>query len=76
MTAKTVAQKARVKPGTTIAVLNPIPDVVESLGLPEPVRRPARTVDSDYSTATELLSSTQAEQSAEWFSTSRYGTRR
>src|SRR5688572_3543867 len=38
MTPKTVAQKARVKPGTTIAVLNPVPDVVESLGLPEDVR--------------------------------------
>ena len=38
MTAKTVAQKARVKPGTTIAVLNPVPGVVESLGLPEDVR--------------------------------------
>ena len=38
MTAKTVAQKARVKPGTTIAVLNPVPGVVESLGLSEDVR--------------------------------------
>lgn len=38
MTAKSVAQKARVKPGTTIAVLNPVPGVVESLGLPEDVR--------------------------------------
>ena len=34
MTAKTVAQKARLKPGTTIAVLNRVPGVVESLGLP------------------------------------------
>ena len=38
MTAKTVAQKARVKPGTTIAVLNPVPGVMESLGLPADVR--------------------------------------
>lgn len=38
MTAKTVAQKAHVKPGTTIAVLNPVPGVVESLGLPEDIR--------------------------------------
>ena len=38
MTAKTVAQKARVKPGTLIAVLNSVPGVVESLGLPEDVR--------------------------------------
>ena len=34
MTSKTVAQKARLKPGTAIAVLNPVPGVVESLGLP------------------------------------------
>lgn len=34
MSAKSVAEKARVKPGTTVAVLNPIPGVVESLGLP------------------------------------------
>jgi len=37
MTAKTVAEKARLKPGTTIAVLNRVPGVVESLGLPEGV---------------------------------------
>ena len=37
MTDKTVAEKARVKPGTTIAVLNRVPNVVESLGLPEDV---------------------------------------
>jgi hypothetical protein len=35
MADKTVAQKARIKPGTTVAVLNPSPGVVESLGLPE-----------------------------------------
>jgi hypothetical protein len=33
---KSVAEKARVRPGATIAVLNPVPGVVESLGLPEP----------------------------------------
>jgi hypothetical protein len=38
MTDKSVAEKARVKPGTTIAVLNPAAGVVESLGLPEGVR--------------------------------------
>src|SRR5688572_21449162 len=38
MTTKTVAQKARVKPGATIALLNAIPEVVESLGLPEDVK--------------------------------------
>lgn len=37
MADKTVAQKAHVKPGTMIVVLNPIPNVVESLGLPEGV---------------------------------------
>ena len=37
MTAKSVAAKARVKPGTTVAVLNSVPAVVESLGLPEDV---------------------------------------
>jgi hypothetical protein len=31
---KTVAQKARVKAGTTIAVVNRVPGIVESLGLP------------------------------------------
>jgi hypothetical protein len=34
MTAKSVAEKARVKPGTTVAVLYPATGVVESLGLP------------------------------------------
>jgi hypothetical protein len=38
VTTKTVAQKARVKPGTTIALLNAVPEVVESLGLPEDVK--------------------------------------
>jgi len=37
MTGKTVAEKARIKPGTTIAVLNRVPGMVESLGLPEDV---------------------------------------
>jgi hypothetical protein len=31
---KTVAQKARVKPGTAIAVINRVPGIIESLGLP------------------------------------------
>jgi hypothetical protein len=35
--AKTVAQKARVKPGTTIGVINRVPGIVESLGLPAEV---------------------------------------
>jgi len=37
MTEKTVAEKARVKPGTTIAILNQVPGIVEALGLPEGV---------------------------------------
>lgn len=37
MTNKSVAAKARVKPGTTIAVLNRVPGIVESLGLPDDV---------------------------------------
>ena len=37
MTAKSVAAKARVKPGATVAVLNSVPAVVESLGLPKDV---------------------------------------
>jgi hypothetical protein len=34
---KTVAQKARIEPGTTPAVINGVPGIVESLGLPEGV---------------------------------------
>ena len=37
MPEKSVAEKARVRPGTTIAVLNRVPGVVESLGLPEDI---------------------------------------
>ena len=37
MSNRTVAQKARVKPGTRIAVINRVPGIVESLGLPEDV---------------------------------------
>jgi hypothetical protein len=35
---KTVAQKARVKPGATVAVIGRVAGVVESLGLPDGVR--------------------------------------
>lgn len=38
MTDKTAAEKARIKPGTAIAVLNRVPGVIEALGLPEGVR--------------------------------------
>jgi len=34
---RTVAQKARVKPDATIAVINRVPGIVESLGLPKGV---------------------------------------
>lgn len=34
MTEKTVAEKARVKPGVAVATINPAEGVVESLGLP------------------------------------------
>jgi len=37
MPEKTVAQKARVKPGTKVAVINRVPGIVESLGLPRDV---------------------------------------
>jgi hypothetical protein len=37
VTCKTVAQKAHIKPGARIAVLNPVDGVVESLGLPSGV---------------------------------------
>jgi len=37
VTAKSVAVKARVKSGATVAVLNSVPSVVESLGLPDDV---------------------------------------
>ncbi len=38
MSEKTVAEKARVKPGSAVAVIDPVPGVVESLGLPPDVR--------------------------------------
>ncbi len=38
MKVKSVAEKARVKPATTIAVLNSVPAVVKSLGLPKDVK--------------------------------------
>ena len=34
MTGKTVAQKARIQPGATVAVIDRVPGVVESMGLP------------------------------------------
>jgi len=35
MSDKSVAEKAHVKPNTRVAVLNPVPSVVDSLGLPD-----------------------------------------
>lgn len=35
MSDKTVAEKARVKPGSTVAIINPAPGVVQKLGLPD-----------------------------------------
>jgi len=35
---KTVAEKARIKPDTTISLVNPVAGIVESLGLPAGVR--------------------------------------
>ncbi|PKQ15714.1 MAG: hypothetical protein CVT67_08320 [Actinobacteria bacterium HGW-Actinobacteria-7] len=37
MNQKSVAQKAHIRPSTTIAVLNAVPGIVESLGLPADV---------------------------------------
>lgn len=37
MTDKTVAHKGRIKPGTAVAVLNQVPGIVESLGLPDDI---------------------------------------
>ena len=58
MTEKTVAEKTRIKPGTTIAVLNRVEGVVESLGLPGDARfvapAEARLVFLFASTCTEL----------------------
>jgi len=37
MTEKSVAEKARIKPGTAIAVIEPVQGIVDSLGLPADV---------------------------------------
>jgi len=56
MSDKSVAEKARVKPGTRIAVLNAVPGVVEVLGLPDPV-----FVDAPAAELVFLFASTRAE---------------
>ena len=61
MTEKTVAQKARVRPGTTIAVLNRVPRVVESLGMPQDVTFVEAAADAEI---VMLFVHTQAELDA------------
>lgn len=60
MTEKTVAEKARIAPGTTIAVLNRVPGVVESLGLPADVM----SVDPGEAQLVFLFVNTRAELEA------------
>ena len=60
MTEKTVAEKARIAPGTTIAVLNRVPGVVESLGLPGDVT----SVDPGEAQLVFLFVNTRAELEA------------
>jgi hypothetical protein len=57
MPGKTVAQKARLKPGTSIAVLNPAPGIVESLGLPPDTS----FVEPDHAQLVLLFVSTRTE---------------
>jgi hypothetical protein len=38
MSERSPAEKARIRPGTSIAVINGVPAVVESLGLPEDIQ--------------------------------------
>jgi hypothetical protein len=57
----TVAQKAHVQPGTSIAVLNRMPGVVESLGLPEGIT----FVAPDVAQLVFLFVSTRAELEAQ-----------
>jgi len=49
MSDKTVAEKARVKPGSTVATINPAPGVVEKLGLPDDM------VFTDDATSAQLV---------------------
>jgi len=60
MPEKSVAEKARIKPDATIAVLNRVAGVVESLGLPEGVR----FVEPDEASLVFLFVSTRAELEA------------
>ena len=58
---KSVAEKARIKPGTTVAVLNGVPGVVESLGLPDDVT----FVDPTEAALVFLFVNTRAELEAQ-----------
>jgi hypothetical protein len=58
---KSVAQKAHVKPAATVAVLNPVPGVVESLGLPETVE----FVEPRHAQLVFLFTSTRSELEAQ-----------
>ena len=60
MAERTVAEKARIKPGTTIAVLNPVRGLVGTLGLPADVR----FVPSKKAQLVFLFVSTRAELEA------------
>jgi len=60
MTEKSPAEKARVKPGTTIAVLNAVPGVISSVGLPEGVS----FVDAAQAQLVFLFVNTRAELEA------------
>jgi hypothetical protein len=61
VTQKTVAEKARIKAGATVAVLNGVPRVVESLGLP----KDATFVELGEAQLVFLFVSTRAELEAQ-----------
>lgn len=61
MSEKSPAEKARVKPGTRVAIINPHASVVESLGLPEGTV----FVDADQAQLVFLFVSTRDELDAE-----------
>ena len=60
MSDKTPAEKARIKPGTTVAVLNEVPHVVAALGLPPDVE----FVDAGEAQLVFLFVNTDAELQA------------
>jgi hypothetical protein len=48
MSEKTAATKMRIKPGSTLATVNPAPGVVESMGIPDDVRVVDSLHDADH----------------------------